>query len=341
MDNYKLLSLKKIKEHIEEYQTTVDALLCFVSLTSWDGDQKKEGVSFSFGRRMTTSHTNCVSPDTEQTPDLALQVSTEEAYIVEAKISLPKDKKYWEGELQQLRKYDDNLLGWWSKDGILNSHDLVLLIDISRSHQFSQFVQEYGGESVFVRPAAFIGFSRYQRVDENILFQLEWGKLSNSKLNRRVDDHIPIPLEKVIASFGSRKFYDAKPEPEYLMEIIWSHIFTDRKSRATYDDNLRSWPFDIEIAELTTELQRSFGNHRSSAREDAHPAISWVREAMDLFVALGHAVHKQEDKYEVRYKEFRGGDLIDRFAKARSKANQLRAKAMQCELDLGGKKTHT
>jgi hypothetical protein len=246
MNKLTSISLKTLKARIEEYRTTVDALLCFVSLTTWGGEEQKKGSHYSFGRHMKTSSGNPVSPNDEVTPDIAIQVSEAEAYICEAKIDLPKDQKYWASELEQLQKYDDDLTGWWTHDETIDAHDLILLIDISRSSQLAKYVEmQYAKKSPFKKMAGFIGFNRYQRVDENILFQLEWGGVTEPRLRKRLEDHVAVPLEKVIASFGNRKFYDQKPEPEYLMEVMWSHLFTEKMSNATYDDGLKAWPFEI------------------------------------------------------------------------------------------------
>jgi hypothetical protein len=335
MPRFIIVKSKKLRELIEDYRTTVDALLCFVSLTTWDAGKKRDGSQHSFGRHMHTSSKNPISPNQTQTPDLVVQVDKEEAYVVEAKIDLPKEQKYWGKEIQQLQKYDDDLAGWWTEDEKINQHDIVLLIDISRSQQFAKYAKNLNKKSsLFHRPIAFVGFSRYQRVDENILFQLEWGRISNKPINHRLEQHVPVPLEKVIASYGSRKFYDDKPQPEYLMEVMWSHLFTEKKSATQYSEILKAWPFDIDINEITSELQKLFGNYTSAIRDDSHPCISWVRDAIDLFAALGLAVQKSDDVYEIRFKEFRTGDLIERFSKARSKANQVEAKKLQGELKL-------
>ena len=128
------LSLDQVKEKIDEYEGTIHAIQAFVSLTTWDKlvGLRVADTEFSFGRRMETSSGNRVSPDSDVTPDVVIQVGSNLGYTIEVKYSLPKDTEYWSDTANQLLKYDDDLVGWWTKSEHINSRCTALLIEQGR-----------------------------------------------------------------------------------------------------------------------------------------------------------------------------------------------------------------
>jgi hypothetical protein len=61
-----------------------------------------------------------------------------EAYrvVAEVKRSLPSDRTKWRSHVAQVRKYDDDLIGWWTDDNRIGEADTALLLHQSRSRAF-------------------------------------------------------------------------------------------------------------------------------------------------------------------------------------------------------------
>jgi len=133
------ISIREIKDRNDDYENTINALLCFISLTTWEGNQRRPDSYYSFGRRMTTSASNVISPNQDITPDSVIQFLDDLGFIVEAKISLPADESLWSGILAQIKKYDDDLIGWWTQDEHINNHNVILLLHMSRSVSFKKY----------------------------------------------------------------------------------------------------------------------------------------------------------------------------------------------------------
>lgn len=316
-----------VRKEAENYRSTVHALHIFADFLK-RGDKS---ARYSIGRRMTTSENNLVSKKTDQTPDLVVQVSPREGYICEAKASMANKKDWWDDHAKQLQRYDDDLEGWWTDSKKLeNDSNTILLVSSEKSIKFKKHVEEaiQSGAVSFRKPIAFVGFMQTSTPDESMLFQLDWGTVYNDSLHNALEDRKLIPLELFIASVGHLKFYDSPPPVEYMMEILWTHLFNELKSNIQFDQKTRTWPFDINIQDITNRLQKLYGQHSAGEREASFPQIKWLREALEHFEALGLAKRKNLDHYTILYKQLRG-DLLERFSRARNKMKEKNERKRQ------------
>ena len=156
----------------------------------------------------------------------------------------------------------------------------------------------------------------------------------NSNLSNRLEISVSVPIEKVKFSYGNIKFYDSKPEPEYLLSIIWQDILTPMKRDVKFNKQLKCYPIDTDIQTIINELQRSFGSialqrscniKRNDEREIEYPKGSWVKEALEILIKLGLATKDNEDNYTIFFRELRlrgDKDLVDYFSKHRAKKEE-------------------
>lgn len=342
------VSIREIKDRNDDYENTINALLCFISLTTWEGNQRRPNSYYSFGRRMTTSTSNVISPNQDITPDSVIQVLDDLGFIVEAKISLPADENLWGGILNQIKKYDDDLIGWWTQDEHINNHNVILLLHMSRSVSFKKYraaLIENGDyePSDNVWGIEFVSSGQRQ---EYILFRTCWeaNNMYNGNLSDRLEISVNVPIEKVKFSYGNIKFYDSKPEPEYLLSIIWQDILTPMKREVEFNKQLKCYPIETDIQTLTNELQKSYGSialqrscdiDRNEEREIEYPKGSWVKEALGVLIKLGFASKNDEDNYTIFFRELklRGDrDLVDYFSKHRAKKEKEEEEDLQRRL---------
>jgi len=330
------ISIKEIRDKNNYYENTINALLCFIALTTWENNQKRANCYYSFGRRMTTSASNTISPNQDVTPDCVIQTSSDLGYIIEVKISLPSDETHWNKIINQLEKYDDNLIGWWTDDERIPNHNVILLIHLTRSQRFKRYITNLieNGQYDLNDNIWGIEFVSSQETEEYIFFRTFWEahNIFDRNLSNILNEGKDIPLERVKISYGNIKFYDTKPEPEYLLSIIWQDILTHKKSEVEFNKELNCYPIKIDIRELTKELQRSYGStalqkscniDRNEEREIEYPKQSWVKEALDILCKLELAAKDQENMYTytIFFRELRlqKRDIVEYFAKHRAK----------------------
>jgi len=111
------IEVKTLLNQVDDYEETVLSSIAFCHLFRWnDMDKQIEPDSyFFFGRKMDTSKTNRIHPNTTVTPDFIIQLNDHYGIIGEVKM-LPKDDTLWNDNFLQLQKYDDDLKGWKTKN---------------------------------------------------------------------------------------------------------------------------------------------------------------------------------------------------------------------------------
>ncbi|MBE0410774.1 MAG: hypothetical protein IBX69_13705 [Anaerolineales bacterium] len=321
-----IINIEDIKQNIENYRTTIHALQALVSIVTWDksDNQILEGAQTSFGRRMDTSPNNRIMPDHYVTPDIVIQRTQNLGYVVEAKKSLPVNQDYWQKTVFQLLKYDDDLLGWWTNDELMETTCLILLLHQPRSFDFRKYLEDYlDKESIeFKNKCSIVEFNRSSEVKEFIFLRKYWGSICDESISSGLESGKDVPVEKVLVSYGEKKFYDSEPIIEYIMVILWQDLFTDMKTGVEYNEAHKAWLLNINIDDLTVELQKLFGSESNEYREIKYPKTSWVRKAMDAFVKIKLAKKANNGKdYKVLFK-YLHGDPIEKFSKHREQPDE-------------------
>lgn len=311
-------NVEVIKQKIEDYYSTILALLSFVGLTTWKNGGNIVGASFTFGRRMETSSLNTVSPNTKVTPDAVIQLYSNLGYVVEAKKSLPNSTQEWDRYIQQLIKYDDDLVGWWTNDESISNHCTVLLIEISRSVEFSDYLARYLSVNNlhFKKPFSVVMFGRADEFKHYYLLRTETGDILDEELKEILRKGKKINIEDVVGTYGDRKFYDTEPEPEFTMSVLWMDIFNEMVRSVEFNKNLKAYLLEVDINDMTKELQRLYGSTGKQHREAQFPKKAWVQKAFDGFARLNLAEVISHDKYRVFFRQIRG-DILEKFAKQR------------------------
>lgn len=285
-DNY-----REIRDEAMDYEETVATLIAFAAFVCHDGRARRSQSHFGFGRRMTTSAANPVAPSTSVTPDCVAQKDETYGIVAEVKKQVGIDDERWDRHLKQLRKYDDSLTGWWTDDETMPNADVALLIHQSRSRVFSRYLdaaKTADPDSVGPRTSV-IEFNRSDEGQSYIFFRQEWGALTDAELASQLDVGVPVPIEKVLRSFPTVNYYDAKPPLEYLMTKLWLDSLLARFDATTIDPGTGTAPISVTVSELTTELQQAYGSRalEGDARSAEFPKITWIRSALEKFVELG------------------------------------------------------
>lgn len=334
------LSLEQVKERIDEYQGTIHAIQAFVSMTTWDKQtrKKRSDAHFSLGRRMITSSQNRVSPNSEVTPDIVIQVGNKLGYTIEVKYSMPKNKQHWEDDANQLLKYDDNLKGWWTKGESISGHCNALLIEQGRAVRVVEFLEEWMRENqiAFSSTTSVIQFSKSDNAHPYYFLQSRWGEILDNDLSTRLKYGEKIPIEKVVGTYGHKKFYDTEPPAlEFTMSVIWQDIFTPDGIARQHDKRLGGIPLFVNLDSLTLELQKLFGQTSDTPRDVEFPHKDWIRAAMDEFVNIGLARQLEDNPdgydYLVIFRQIKK-ELLEYFVENRKKAFAKGPKAKQLNL---------
>jgi hypothetical protein len=302
---------ESIRRKAEDYATSVHALLSFAACVVHDGTSLLSGSTFGIGRRMTKTTGD------EVTPDLVAQKSGAYGVVAEIKKSLPADREKWSRTVSQLRKYDDDLTGWWTSGERLEQSDTIALISQERGRAFARVLSESkaaAAESVGEHTAV-VEFNRSPEVDTFIFFRLESGIIRDSELAAKLDEGKKIPLDRVLRTFPSIAFYDARPPVEMLLSLLWTDIFLPMSVGRDRDEKIKAIPLEVNVSDLTEELQKAFGSGALSKdhRSAEFPKKAWIADAMDTLVQIRlAAARKAREEYTVFFRIFKE-DVLERF----------------------------
>ncbi len=267
---------------------------------------------------MTTSEDNAVAPSTDVTPDCVAQKDTNYGVVAEIKKDLPRDKERWLKAIEQLQKYDDRLLGWWTSNGFINQTDPALLIHISRSRDFSRYMEQLIRDKLIPLPAGvLVEFSRSDDRQPYIFFRVEWGALRDEELAARLASGMMVPMDAVLQSYPNVRFYDARPPMEDLMKTLWLDSFASRFDPSAIDSSLGYAPIHVTVTELAHELQSGYGSGMLHAdeRSTTFPQEKWIRDALKMFVNVKLATEAGDNEhFTINYRVFTGSmDILERF----------------------------
>lgn len=318
------VSLEDVKASIEAYGTTImalQAMICFMKSQSIINGAGNE-VRASIGRRMKTSNNNKIQPSTKITPDLVLQVDSTFGMVFEAKRLMPKNSNnQWQKCIDQMNKYDDDLLNWWTADGTIDSCNISLLMDSDWATEFSKYIQSFidsDPNHQFLHPFSILEFYKKQELKQFLRIKKIWGNLSDPNIQGILESGHSELCESLIENL---KFYDSEPEfVEYTMAILWQHVFSEKRTSVVFDEMMNAWPIKVSVLELTSEVQKSYGQNGISPNDPTFPHIGWIREALTAFVKLGLAEKLDvTDEFVIKYKLFHGVDIFEKFFKHRQK----------------------
>lgn len=309
---------KAENERHEDYLSTVHCILTFAALGVHDGQGPRTGARFGIGRRMDTSPQNAVAPGTTVTPDLVCQTTPTFGLVAEAKKSLGRDRQYWRSTVEQLRKYDDDLTGWWTGSEQISSYNAAILIHVSRSRAFKDYLSECEeSESGATGPnSLIIEFSRADEAVPYFFFRTEYGTLTgDDELALKLKDGVQVPLERILESFSTVRFYDAKPPMSYLLTVLWTNSVPSRLNDVEYDAKLKAFPVPMDVSDTARDLQDGHGSGQlfRDDRSVVFPKERWVREAFERLVGYGLAIPGGDSgKYTVLFKQIRA-DVREHF----------------------------
>ncbi|MDD5707697.1 MAG: hypothetical protein PHR35_17390 [Kiritimatiellae bacterium] len=311
--------VKSMRQQIDTYNDTVDAIICLGHALIWDDGSKtfKKGAGYRLGRRMDTSQHNSVSPNTQVTPDLVVVVTNDYGVIAEAKPSFHGSVGSRQAELKQLMKYDDDLCGWMAPKECVATADIVLMVHYSRKGDTIDILDEAvrTGQLKTSKRLAAVSFARTPQVQEFISLEHFWGSWSDSVIQHRLRP-LPVPLERV-RPFCTLQLYDSEPPLPLLLQLTWDHVFSRMVPEEKFQDpTSRQFEVVCDVGMVRDQLAETCGQQRSEKRQPEIPRRDWVKKMFDLLVKkrLAEKLNDGDDKYKVFYS--RKPDALEYFIKA-------------------------
>lgn len=301
----------RLREDVDTYTDAIYAVLALINHARWDEKAKKlqDHVKFGIGRRFSTSSAHPTHPDMTVTPDGSVQFSAALGVVAEAKPGVARDPAVWEENLNQLKKYDHTLLGWWTKDEKVESHDIVALMPLSRVVEFADLVKakQDAGSVTFDRPLAVVGFTKQTGAEHVwVVLKTESGSVTDPTLRERLRKAVPVNWQKILVHYNDVRFIDNEPPVPYTLFVLWDFMFPKLVEGREREEGKPWIGIDVEVESLTSEVQKYYGLHSDGPHAIEVPRQKWIRRALDALVVFGLAERVVAGKsYKVRYRRHR------------------------------------
>jgi hypothetical protein len=318
---------QKLREEIDNYKETVWATVAFVHECRWSETSKcvDAGVRFGLGRPMTRTDASVV------TPDAVIQRRPNQGTVAEVKHTFPPSDKYGRREeiFQQLKSYDDQLLGWWTQSKNIERHDIVLLTHSSHVVDAVDYLtKDLAGKKLgtFERPLAIVGYYRSEQNELYLTLKKEHGTLLDGKLGEKLRKSVAIPVRHIELESHPVRFNDSPPPVPYILWLLWDYVFPERAAVVERDRSKNYKPIPVTIEQLTSDLQKFYGYEPDETGNRGIPQSDWIESALDTLVSLRMAQRGGAPRnYIIRFKSIQG-DILQRFGRLYYDHQQTKAR---------------
>jgi hypothetical protein len=252
-----------LQNEMDDYIDTIHAIIGFMNLYRFDDvtrTMKKDVLLFQ-GRKFWKE----LDAENYVTPDLGLLSLEKLGVLGEVKKSFPKDETHWMDDFKQLMSYDEDLIGWPSADKKAEQHDIVLLVHLTRGAKVKQYFEErHDKEISFKRPFVLVEFSRSDERNKYYFFRKSFGNLSNSVVDKKLSDGVPIPMQVFAVEYSTVQLYDSMPPLPYLLQLIWTNVVVEKASKDPKFEKLKKnqkVTVELRIDEIVNTLHQGFSFH--------------------------------------------------------------------------------
>jgi hypothetical protein len=238
-------------------------------------------------------------------PDFFLQYNDDKNGIVtEIKTSISDEVDKLSVIKGQLNNYNENIIGWQTKDEKIDDHDILYIVHSLDSDQLKQEIENSIKNDQFkirknfcLSEFSYLTSTKYNEGDI-ILIKHKYGKVGCDELNNNLIDNIKIFIDKLVIEYDRYKFTRKEPPDEYLMFLLWTLIFPN-----FLDKNSPS--FEVSLDTLVETTQTYFSSWSGIPGEGTQIRKNWIKRAMTKFIEIGlvELLHENPLTYFVPWKK--------------------------------------
>ncbi len=220
-------------------------------------------------------------------PDFFLQYNNDKnGIVIEIKTSISNEVDKLSVIKGQLERYNEEIIGWQTKTGEVNSHDILYIIHSLDSDQLKKEIEDSISKNQFkinknfcLSEFSYLTSPKYDEGDI-ILIKYKFGTLGCNALKDYLLENIKIFIDDLVVQYDRYKFTRKEPPDEYLMILLWTLIFP------TYLDK-NSTSFEVTLDKLVETTQTYFSSWSGIPGEGTQIRKTWIRRAMSKFIEIG------------------------------------------------------
>lgn len=295
------------RNEIDDYLGSIVGLYAFAESACWDESSraKRKESQYSIPYKFKIN-------EKEITPDSAIQLDSDYGIVSEMKKHFNESKP---NQFEQLKKYDNDLEGWWTENKKIKTHDLVLLCHMFSSIGAVDNYKNWENEgNNFDRNFAIIEFSYMDSGQkQNFVLRRLYGQLTDKEHDEALRKTKIIPPQIVERLFGKYKFYDVDPPLFHVPILIFNYVLPLLVVQEEFEENSgrqkRIVKVDVDTVKRILQEQFLPLNHYLSL-----PKTKWVISALDFLVSISLGVRLDEKNYQLILQAPTRKDLCEYFS---------------------------
>lgn len=236
----------------------------------------------------------------DATPDVIFQCDNDAVGVVaEIKTTLPDDEEVLLQDIkEQIEKYSKIEKGWKTKNGKVDKHSILLLVDRLNSKRLDDLLKKWFAEGKISVDRS-VCVAEWQTLRDNkigmhdvILINHRSGTTDCSYFDNKLTNEIQIKIDDLASDYELRKFVRTKPPDLYLMEILYTEIFP------VLSDGEKE--FEITVDQMWKVLAEYYTSWSGLEGEQGQIRKNWLNKAMERFVDIELAVKVPEEPYKYK-----------------------------------------
>lgn len=304
---------KDILDDFYNYDQYVNVVSCWESFLEYEFSSEFD--DFYFDRFPSLS---VESKQDDITPDFSVLFNEKYGIIFEITRTMPKSSKAFDGELEQIKKYDNPNIEFKSQEQsiIPSKHDIVLLVSQSDSMSIRDRIYERLNEGlVFNNNLALMEytlvsqdreegyqFRRFPKLDNLRDDVLPEGKKFSKKFSRESNGYGKVFVKP--GDFFENKsikiFCNDSPPAIYFSCFLWQRVFysmleSSQVKRWIREGPKKTMPIEVEVEDLRDKINSDFVPGATFRKND-------VRRALDFLEVCGLAEKVERDIFSVNYR---------------------------------------
>lgn len=315
--------LSSIMVCIDNYIDTIYVMVGFSAMFKFRKDERlnnyeelddvhiMQGIAFTADSNEIEQSDGNSEASASVSPDITI-FNNGHVLFCEAKLTWPKEKKYWGKNINQIDNYESNaLLGLKiDKDLIISSSETVLLVHFKHSYEVHSFIESLARDNHDGHTFTLIEVNRVNQAKTAYQYRVYPGSYPKGKSEYFDKDNLEwhkgvlFPIEIILEHSSRVKIYDASPPLPYLMHLIWEHVITVKafETRKSQRKNRRT-DVTITVNDITDELRTyfSFNSLPWIRKARSTPKKSWVRDACNIFVVSGDAEWENQESGIIKF----------------------------------------
>lgn len=224
-------------------------------------------------------------------PDFICQEENKFGIYGEIKSSITTNSLGIKKELSDLKRLENEFIGWKTENGEIRDFAIWLLIFNESVKPFlEEFKKEKFGKKILI--SSWDRIFSLKKASDIFVIRKKHGSLGIENLDEKFSNTNEIEEDKILEDFEEIKFFKQKPPIIYLLEFLWMDVFT------SYSEG---GDFEVTPRGLYDTIKQFYPIWANIPGEQEQVRLRWINEALEILFKVNLAEKKEKEKFKVLF----------------------------------------